>query len=128
MKLTVKDTAGLKLPSGKRDHIEFDSDIPGFGLRIRKAKEDGDKPGKRVWVFQYKHGKLQRRMTFGHYPAMDVPAARARAAELHAEVKLGGDPAGDKQERQARSGETFEACMNLYLDRRRKDPEQSNDT
>jgi integrase len=115
MRLTVKTTAGLKLPKGKADHIEFDSDIPGFGLRLR----DG---GKRVWVFQYKNGNQQRRMTFGHYPAMDVPAARARAEELHAEVKLGGDPAGDKAERQARSGETFEACMNLYLDRRRKDP------
>jgi integrase len=115
MKLTVKNAAGLKLPSGKSDHIEFDSEVPGFGLRLR----DG---GKRVWIFQYKIGQQQRRMTFGHYPAMDVPAARTRAEELHAEAKLGRDPAGDKAERQARMGETFEACMNLYLDRRRKDP------
>jgi integrase len=115
MKLTVKNTAALKLPSGKSDHIEFDSDIPGFGIRLREGG------GKRVWIFQYKHGAQQRRMTFGHYPAMDVPAARARAEELHAEVKLGHDPAADKAERQAKSGETFGDCVELYLDRRRKD-------
>jgi hypothetical protein len=46
MKLTAKSTAGLKLPDGKRDHIEFDSDVPGFGLRLREG-------GSRTWIFQY---------------------------------------------------------------------------
>jgi integrase len=115
VKLTVNATADLKLPAGKRDHIEFDTDIAGFGIRLR------DGGGKRAWVFQYKTGSRQRRMTFGTYPAMSVPKARERAAELHAEVKLGGDPAGAKAESQARSGETFEACMRLYLERRRNE-------
>jgi hypothetical protein len=45
--------------------------------------------------------------------------AREIAAQLHAKVKLGGDPAGDKADSQARAGETFEHCVALYLERRR---------
>jgi len=33
MRLTIKTADGLKLPKGKTDYIEFDDDIPGFGLR-----------------------------------------------------------------------------------------------
>ena len=55
MKLTVRNTAGLKLPAGKIDHIEFDDDVPGFGVRIRES-------GNRSWIFQYKVGTQQRRI------------------------------------------------------------------
>ena len=116
MKLTVNATADLTLPVAKDgkpgDRIEWDDDIKGFGLRLREG-------GKRVWVFQYKMRGRQRRMTLGSYPAMGAPKARERAETLHAEVKLGRDPAGDKAEDQARSGETFKACLDLYLRRRR---------
>ena len=44
MKLSVKSTAGLKLPAGKTDHIVFDDEIPGFGLRMREG-------GSRVFIF-----------------------------------------------------------------------------
>ena len=43
MKLTKANIGALELPAGKTDHIEFDEDMPGFGLRLRKG-------GKRVWV------------------------------------------------------------------------------
>lgn len=119
MKLTVASVPSLKLPAGKRDHIQFDSDIAGFGLRMRV----GGKRVKRVWVFQdkLKNGR-HRRISFGDYPAMDVPKAREQAEIFRGEVRLGGDPAGDKVESQTRAGETFEACMELYLERRRNDP------
>jgi integrase len=114
MKLTVGAVAALKLPPGKSDIIRFDDVIAGFGIRLR----DG---GTRCWVFQYKLGNRQRRLTFGDYPAMDVPAARKQAELLHAQAKLGQDPAHAKAEAKARSAETFEACMRLYLERRRND-------
>jgi integrase len=117
MKLTVRATEGLKLPSGKTDHFEFDDDIPGFGIRLRGRK--------RFWVFQYAivtDKKHTKRITFGRYPAMDAPAARKQAEQYHALVKQGRDPAGEKKEDRARAGETFEACMKLYLERRRGDP------
>jgi integrase len=113
VKLTVNSAATLQKPAGKADHIEFDDDIPGFGLRLR----DG---GAR-WVFQYKIGTQHRRVTFGRYPAMKVPAAREQAEKLHAKVKLGLDPAGEKAGNQSRAAETFEACMDLYLQKRRKE-------
>ena len=119
MKLTVNSTPGLRLPDGKSDHVFWDDDIAGFGLRLRGG-------GKRTWVFRYKLGRAkqlgsikQRLLIFGTYPAMAVPAAREQAAKFHAEVKLGGDPAGDKEQKIAKASETFEAAMALYLERRR---------
>src|SRR5450759_1788659 len=113
MKLTVNSTPGLKLPQGKNDHVFWDADIAGFGLRLRAG-------GKRVWVFRYKLGSTKQRLfTFGGYPAMAVPAAREQAAKFHAEVKLGGDPAGAKEQKQAAAAETFGSSMDLYLARRR---------
>jgi integrase len=121
MKLSVRATEGLKLAPGERDRIVFDEVVPGWGIRLRES-------GRRYWIFQYsvpdpdKPKKFKtRRLTFGQYPAMDVAAARKQAEKWHAEVKLGGDPAQEKAENKTRSGETFERCMKLYLERRRND-------
>jgi integrase len=108
MKLTVKETAGLELPRGKTDHIEWDEELAGFGLRLREG-------GSRHWVYQYKIGSKHRRVTFGKYPALDAKKARAQADEFHAKVRLGEDPAGAKHESRARAQETFEACAQKYL-------------
>jgi len=55
-KLIVRD---LALPAGKREHIYWDEDFPGFGARLRLG-------GSRVWVYQYKIGAKQRRVTLSH--------------------------------------------------------------
>jgi integrase len=121
MKLSVKATEGLKLAAGERDRIVFDDDISGWGLRLRES-------GKRYWIFQYsvpssdkKKKHETRRITFGKFPAMDVVSAREQAEKYHAQVKLGGDPQREKEQSKARAGETFERCMGLYLERRRKE-------
>lgn len=41
------------LPPGKNEAIIFDEDMPGFGLRLRKA-------GARTWVYQYWMGERSR--------------------------------------------------------------------
>jgi integrase len=112
MKITVKSTERLQLPPGKTDLIIFDDALPGFGLRLRAG-------GSRSWVFQYQAGNRQRRMVIGKASALSLDKAREIAAQLHAKVKLGGDPAADKAESRAKAGETFEHCMTLYLKRRR---------
>jgi integrase len=114
MKFTARSIEGLKLPPGKTDLVVFDDTLAGFGLRLRAG-------GSRSWVFQYQVGDRQRRMAIGKAPALPLDKAREIAAQLHAKVKLGGDPAGDKAESQARVGETFEHCMALYLERRRSE-------
>jgi hypothetical protein len=35
MKLTTIDARNLEPPTGKADHIEWDEDFPGFGIRLR---------------------------------------------------------------------------------------------
>jgi integrase len=118
MRLTVKETAALELPRGKTDHIEWDDELAGFGLRLREG-------GSRHWVYQYKIGSKHRRVTFGKYPALDAKKARERASELHAKVRLGEDPAGAKHEAQARAQETFEVCAQKYLAWQRKEVRSS---
>jgi integrase len=119
MKLTAKGIRGLQLPEGKMDHLFWDDDIPGFGLRLRAG-------GSRSWVFQYALGDKQRRLSLGTASAESFSTVkdsdgriklgiRDQAAQLHAKVKLGQDPAGDKTESRKRASDTFEAIAKKYL-------------
>jgi len=49
MKLTKVNIAKVAVPSGKSEIIEFDDDVPGFGLRVRAG-------GSATWIFQYRQG------------------------------------------------------------------------
>jgi integrase len=110
MKFTTKSIASLMLPEGKTDHIEWDDDLPGFGIRLREG-------GSRNWVFQYALGDKQRRMSLGSAKTNGLSLVKAReiASELHAKVRLGQDPAGQKAEGQQRAAETFEAVGRKFL-------------
>ena len=108
MKFNKTNVAQITLPAGKSDYTFFDDDIPQFGLRVRAG-------GSKNWVFQYRVGSKQRRITFATVSAMPVQAARERAGQLHARVKLGQDPFGEKVESQARASETFEKILRPYM-------------
>ena len=112
MKLTQKAISGLSLPPGSREAIFFDDDLPGFGLRVRRG-------GSRNWVYQYKLGPKHRRITLGSLHAITPLKARERAGELHAMVRLGRDPAGEKAEARTRAAETFEASLRPFLFRQK---------
>ena len=108
MKLVQKAIDRLVLPEGKSEAIFFDDDLAGFGLRLRAG-------GSRTWIFQYKQGNKQRRFTIGSFPTMRAERARETAEKLHAKVRLGNDPAGEKLEGRARAAETVEAALKAYL-------------
>jgi integrase len=108
MKLTAKAIAGLQLPAGKSDHLAWDDEIPGLGVRLRAG-------GSRSWVFQYAIGSRHRRMSLGAATAESVKTVREQAAQIHAKVKLGHDPAGEKTEARQRAGDTFEVLSKQYL-------------
>jgi integrase len=108
MKLTQKTIAALTLAEGKSETIIFDGDLPGFGIRIRAG-------GSRTWVYQYKLGHQHRRVTLGSLAALTPAQARDTAGEMHARVRLGEDPAGDKAESRARAAETVIAVVQSYL-------------
>jgi len=109
MRLTAKSIATIELPAGKSDHIVWDDDVPGFGLRMRAG-------GNRSYVFQFKLGDQQRRMALGTVTAIDIGRAREIAKDLYAKVRLGQDPAGAKNEARAAAAETFKAVSQRFLD------------
>ena len=52
MNLTVKIVSALTaLPAGKGDHIEWDDELKGFGLRLRLGAGG---QVKRNWIAQYR--------------------------------------------------------------------------
>ena len=114
MKITKTTIAGAMLPPGKSEFKFWDDDVPGFGLRIRRG-------GSRTLIFQYRQGSKQRKLTLGAVSALGIEAARKEASRLHAQVRLGHDPAGHRVEERARAVETFGALLKPYLDHKRKE-------
>jgi integrase len=112
MKLTAASLANLKLGTGGKDRIWFDDDVPGFGLRVRDT-------GSRSWIYQYKIKGKTRRLVLGQATAIKPARAREIAGELHAKVRLGGDPAAEKRAHIERSSHTFGALVQQYLAARR---------
>jgi integrase len=97
----------------------FDDNLPGFGLRLRRA-------GSRTWIYQFKIGAQQRRVTLGSVAALSAAQARRTASELHAAVRLGRDPAGEKDEARARASETMAIALRSYLAEKRQSVKPSS--
>ena len=108
MKLKQSNIDKIALPAGKTDHIEWDDDLPGFGLRVRGG-------GSRVYVVQYKVGAKNRRMTLGSTKKLHVEPARKEAKKLLGKVGLGQDPQGEKATARATASETFKAVAERFI-------------
>ena len=112
MKLTTQEIARYRPPERKADHIVFDEELSGFGLRYRA--------GKRVWIYQYAFGsgkeRVNARMTLGEYPALPPAKARSQAQDLYAKVRLGEHPASDKKKSRSEAHNTFGRLVTSYLD------------
>jgi integrase len=114
MRLTIKSVEGLKLPREKTDHIEFDDDVTGFGLRLREG-------GSRTWIYQYRIGSKQRRMVLGSAKSVPLSLARENASKLEARVRLGGDPAMDKDVARHAADNTVGMLVDQYLEARKSE-------
>jgi integrase len=100
----------LALPSGKTDHIAWDPDLPGFGVRLRAAKAS--------YVVQYRVGTYQRRKGLGDVRKVTLEDARGIARKRFAQVELGIDPDAEEDQRradQAANALTLEKVAELYL-------------
>src|SRR4051794_37616846 len=89
--------------------IEWDADLPGFGLRVTPN-------GAKAWIIEYRAGgggrrAPSRRMTLGSVATLNSDKARAAAKDLLAAIRLGADPAKDKQT--ARAAPTVEELAKL---------------
>ena len=114
MRLSADTIAGLAWPEGSAETFIWDEDIAGFGLRQRAQRKASR------WIFQYRNGRKQRRITIGSFTALTATQARKVAADLHAKTHLGQDPAGEKIEGRVRAAETVGAVLETYLPHKRE--------
>jgi hypothetical protein len=94
----------LSLPPGKSDHLIPDGMVPGLAVRLREG-------GSRTWVFSYRIGRRQRRITLGSALVISVQEARRSATQLYANAKLGTDPAQQKETAKAQAADTVKAKL-----------------
>jgi integrase len=88
VKLTKSSVAAAELPEGKTDHVFWDDELPGFGLRLR-----GDS---KRWLIQYRVGGRQGRESLGDVRKITLEDARKVARQRFAQIELGFDPAAEK--------------------------------
>jgi len=112
MKLDAKKVVRLALPAGKADHIEWDDDMPGFGLRLRRS---GDAKVRRSWVVQYRRAGGTRRILLGSAEVLSSEQARVQARKALAKVALGGDPQADKIARRHKDAHSLKTVIDDYL-------------
>ena len=110
VKLT-KRTVDAAAPAAAGDYFVWDTELAGFGLRVRAS-------GRKVFVAQYRvnggRGAKQRRVNVGTYPTLSVDKARGKAADVLAEAQLGGDPARARDK--ARAASTVGELIDLWLE------------
>ena len=67
----------------------WDSDIPGFGLRVLPS-------GRKGYVVQYRAGRRSRRISLGPSTVLTCEQARTRAITIVAAARNGQDPAAER--------------------------------
>jgi integrase len=96
-KLTDTLAATMELPAGKQEHFEWDTGLPGFGLRLRRVGAEIS----RRWYCQYRALGRQRRESLGDIRKIKLDVARSIARKRFAAVELGSDPAADRDRAKA---------------------------
>ena len=98
-----------KLPvpaTGNRVH--YDSEIPGFGVRITAA-------GVISFVLNYRVNGRERRYTIGRHPELTATAAREKALRLRGRILDGHEPLEERE--QERGEPTVGELATQYLER-----------
>jgi Arm domain-containing DNA-binding protein len=117
IKLTQPAIEKLKAPTSGR--IEYwDSQLPGFGLRISET-------GRKTWVVMYRVGGKLVRETLGTAAIIpNVADARTRARESLLKAQSGVNPVEERRvsdqaakQGRERAPKSFGAAADLYLDR-----------
>ncbi|MDN2584316.1 site-specific integrase [Aquibium sp. ELW1220] len=71
------------------EYFVWDSEIPGFGLRVLPS-------GRRGYVVQYRAGRRSRRISLGPSTVLTCDQARNRAIAIVAAARNGQDPAAER--------------------------------
>ena len=111
IKLTDAVVSRAALPEGKAEAVLWDTEIVGFGLRIRGSS--------RSWIVQYRPaGKGRtvnaRRVKLGTPETIRTAAARKLALASLGKAAAGGDPAAERAEQKRRSGSRVADLLDRY--------------
>jgi integrase len=110
MRFTMASVAALKRLADKADHVEWDDDLPGFGVRLRGNSK--------TYLVQFRVGLQQRRESVGDVRKMKLDDARKVAQQRFAQAKLGIDPAAERAKARAAAAAatlTLGAVVERYL-------------
>lgn len=111
MKLTNTKVKNLPLPIDKEQHLEWDSETRGFGIRISRS-------GSKSWIVQGRVYGKTRRVTLGPFELLSADEARKRAQAKLLEMYDGKDPQVEKKKLKAQ-GETLREVMEDYIQHKR---------
>lgn len=104
-KLT-KRTVDAALATDK-EYFLWDDDLKGFGLRVYPT-------GRKMYLAQFRSGGRMRRVNIGLHGAVTPDLARTEAMKYLSQVRLGGDPAGERDRRKA--SPTMKEFGNRFLE------------
>jgi integrase len=111
LKLDARTVAGLTLTQNRREDFAWDTELEGFGFRLRR----GAGGLRRTYVAQYRAGGRTRRSTLGSFEKLTAPQAREAARKILARVALGRDPQAEKAAERVRAERTFSKVVDAYL-------------
>lgn len=95
-------------PPKQGSRIEYDKEIPGFGIRVTGA-------GVKSFVLNYHVNGRERRITIGRWPEWSADAAREEALDLRKEINTGKDPLHERELKRAEG--TVAELAKDYLER-----------
>ncbi len=105
-KKALSDLAIKRMKPPAKGQVDmFDMGYPGFALRLSYG-------GAKSWVYFYRMGDRQRRLTLGHYPSTSLSEAREKWRKAKEDLDLGKDPA-----RKETSSDNFESVAREWLKR-----------
>lgn len=111
-KLSDAVVAGASLPEGANEAVYWDTEVSGFGLRVR--------PGAKTYVVSYRpigggRAAPKKRLKLGTPQTIKTAQeARRLAREALGKVAAGGDPAGDRAAQKRREKNTVAKLLDRY--------------
>jgi integrase len=112
LKLDARTVAGLALARGKDEDFCWDTELEGYGLRLRRR---GDGSLRRSWVAQYRANGHTRRVDLGTVEKVTPAQAREAARKVLAKVALGHDPQAEKEAKRRQAAHTVRSTVDTYL-------------
>ncbi len=106
-RITQKVIGKLHRPH-KGNRIQYDREIPGFGVRITSN-------GVISFILNYHINGRERRYTIGRYPELTATAARERALQLRGQILDSFDPLHERE--QEYSAPTIADLATQYIER-----------